>query len=208
MDQDRIIASPEQPDELILLFHGVGSHPDNLLTTSEFIRGLKPNAAIVSVGAPYEFDMGGGLQWFSVSGVTEENRAARINEVMPEFIQRVRRYQAMFLVGYEHTRLIGFSQGAIMSLQSVLYEELLAGHVVSLSGRMANYPLMAPVATKTVHFSFIHGAADPVIASNQAVNASNHLKSLGFTTSLSIVPGMAHEINREALALLRAELLD
>ncbi|WP_221798793.1 esterase [Oceanobacter mangrovi] len=206
MNEDYIVARPLEPRQLVLLYHGVGSHSNNLIPLGEILASFLPDAAIVSVAAPDPCDLGGGLQWFSVKGVTENNRQARVLEAMPGFLNSVRRYQAMFLVAPQDTVLIGFSQGAIMSLEAAMYENDLAGRVVSLSGRMATLPVMAPVAASSVAFSFIHGTADPVIAAEWATSAEQHLKSLGFTASLSLVPEMGHEINSDVLSLLKAEL--
>jgi len=206
MKEDRVIHQPLNPQELILLFHGVGSHPDNLIPLADFIAGIKPDAVIVSVAAPDDCDLGGGLQWFSVKGVTEVNRHPRIMEAMPAFLSRIRRYQARFLIAPEQTILIGFSQGAIMSLEAVMSENQLASKVVSLSGRMAILPLLAPGVSRDVRFSFIHGTDDPVINIDDARRAAEHLRSLGFAVSMVSIPQGGHEINRETLTLLISEI--
>ena len=36
---------------------------------------------------PRPADLGGGWQWFSVRGVTEDSRPARIAEAMPSFVR-------------------------------------------------------------------------------------------------------------------------
>ena len=77
-----------------------------------------PHALIVSIGG-VEPCVPDGRQWFSVEGVTEENRQARIDAIMPTFIETVRYWQEKSGVGTDATALIGFSQGAIMSLESV-----------------------------------------------------------------------------------------
>lgn len=51
--------------------------------------------------------------------MTEENRQARIDAAMPAFIDTVRYWQQQSGVGADATALIGFSQGSIMSLESV-----------------------------------------------------------------------------------------
>ncbi len=66
---------------------------------------------MVSIGGPEAFGNGAGRQWFSVQDVTEENRAARIADVMPQFVAVVRHWQQLSGVGYAGTALVGFSQG-------------------------------------------------------------------------------------------------
>jgi phospholipase/carboxylesterase len=51
--------------------------------------------------------------------VTEENRQARIDAIMPVFIETVRYWQQQSGVNALATALIGFSQGSIMALEGV-----------------------------------------------------------------------------------------
>lgn len=44
--------------------------------------------------SPESSDLGSGWQWFSVRGVTEENRPARVAEATPSFVRCVRDWQA------------------------------------------------------------------------------------------------------------------
>jgi predicted esterase len=126
--------------QLFLLFHGVGATPDDLVPIGEFLARAFPNSTVASVPAPFPSDFGSGLQWFSVNGVTEANRPARIEQAMPRFVQTVRELQRRFGVKPEATVLAGFSQGAIMALESARLGHALAGRVVSLSGRFAQLP--------------------------------------------------------------------
>jgi phospholipase/carboxylesterase len=45
-----------------------------------------------------------GRQWFSVQGVTEENRQQRIDAIMPTFIETVRYWQEQSGVGPRRPR--------------------------------------------------------------------------------------------------------
>lgn len=187
------------PDQLILLFHGVGSTPEGLVPMGKRLADEFPQAAIISVPSPDPCDLGAGLQWFSVRGITEENRAQRIADTMPRFVERIRGLQQATGTTAEQTVLIGFSQGAIMALEVTQKDELVAGRVASFAGRFANLPQQAPAAT-TLHF--IHGKNDPVIAYGYAVSAAERLISLGAGVTLDLVPQLAHGINPEAIDLL------
>lgn len=187
------------PDLLILLFHGVGSTPEGLVPMGKRLADEFPQAAIISVPSPDPCDLGAGLQWFSVRGITEDNRAQRIADTMPRFVERIRGLQQATGTTAEQTVLIGFSQGAIMALEVTQKDELVAGRVASFAGRFANPPQQPPAAT-TLHF--IHGKNDPVIAYGYAVSAAERLISLGADVTLDLVPQLAHGINAEAVDLL------
>ena len=80
-----------------------------------------PDAAIVSLQAPEA--SGPGWQWFSVRGVTKADSPARVTAAMPPFVQAVNQRQQACAMEPARTTLIGFSQGAIMALESTELEK-------------------------------------------------------------------------------------
>jgi phospholipase/carboxylesterase len=189
---------PPSPQRLALLFHGVGALPQNMVTLGRAIAEADPQTAVVSVASPDPSGTGGGFQWFSVRGITEENRPARVAEAMQGFITCVLDWQAKTGVGADATTLIGFSQGAIMSLESTQQPVVIAGRVISLSGRFAAAPRVSPPCP--VHL--IHGDADPIIAAAHAREAHDQLTAIGAEVTLDILPGLAHTIDFAATRLL------
>ncbi len=91
---DRRRAAGRLRADLVLLFHGVGASAANLLPLAEWIAQGRPDAFVVSVDAPHPSGLGSGREWFSVLGVTEDNRVPRIAEAMPLFRDTVARWQA------------------------------------------------------------------------------------------------------------------
>ncbi|MDO8933247.1 MAG: phospholipase, partial [Rhodocyclaceae bacterium] len=102
--------------QLILLSHGVGSNAQSLAGLGQAYAQVFPQAMVVAVDAPHPSELApGGRQWFSVTGVTEENRVERVDAVLPAFEFAVRHWQERSGVGTAGTALVGFSQGAIMA---------------------------------------------------------------------------------------------
>ena len=132
-----------------------------------------------------------------MQGVTEQNRHQRIAEAMPLFVKTVRDWQQKSAVNPADTILIGFSQGAIMSLESTKVEQNLAGRIVSFSGRFASLPETALVGETQIHF--VHGQSDPVIAANNAVIAAERLQQLGNSCTLDLAPKVAHGISPQMI---------
>lgn len=109
-----VVQSPAQPaQQLLLLFHGVGDNPVAMGEIGSWFAPLFPDALVVSIGGVEPSGPASGRQWFSVQGVTEENRRARIDAIMPVFIETVRYWQKQSGVGANATALIGFSQGRL-----------------------------------------------------------------------------------------------
>jgi phospholipase/carboxylesterase len=112
----------------IIFLHGVGSSGAAMRPLAE-AAGV---ALVVCVPAgPQPFDMGPGRQWFSVKGITEENRPARVAAAMPGFRAVIEGF-----ADPQHSVLVGFSQGAIMALHAVA-DGLQVKAIFALSGRLA-----------------------------------------------------------------------
>ncbi|QRR32441.1 esterase [Hydrogenophaga sp. YM1] len=189
-----VVARPSNASQLILLFHGVGSSAANLVPLGRHIANAIPNAIVVSVDGPHPSSMGGGREWFSVAGVTEENRPARVAQALPAFVAQVEQWQAETGLGPPQTSLVGFSQGAIMSLEST-QANVLAQCVVAVAGRFAQPPRLAPQGVK---FRFVHGDLDGVISPHFSQEAAERLRSLGSDGYAQIVPDLGHGIDARA----------
>lgn len=200
---DLILQRPTTPSQLVLLFHGVDSSARDLAPLGEALAPHLPGAAIVSVQAPEA--AGRGWQWFSVQRVTEINRPARVAEAMPGFIQAVRQWQEACATGPARTTLIGFSQGAIMALESTQLENPLATRVIALSGRFARPPRVVPGATRT---HLMHGDADAVMPVRLAVDALAQLQSLGAAATLDRFAGLGHAIDARVVDAIVRRLDD
>src|SRR4051812_24029638 len=108
-DASIVIARPQSASRLVLLFHGVGSSAANLVPLGDAIAQAQPDAVVVSVDGPHASTLGSGREWFSVVGITEQNRPQRIAEVMPLFLQTVHKWQQESGIGPDRTVLVGFS---------------------------------------------------------------------------------------------------
>jgi len=191
---DLILQLPTTPSQLVLLFHGVGSSSRDLAPLGETLAPQLPRAAIVSVQAPEA--AGPGWQWFSVQGVNEANRASRVAGAMALFKRSVRQWQTACAVAPERTTLIGFSQGAIMALESTQLESPVAERVIAIAGRYARPPRTAHAAVRT---HLMHGDADGIMPVQGAIDALAQLQGLGAMVTLDRFPGLGHGIDRRVV---------
>jgi len=194
--QDAVIiqrsSSPRQgPAELVLLFHGVGSDAESLRPLGEALGGRLNHAWIVSVRSPDASELGG-WQWFSVQGITEANRPARVAATMPRFVQTIRHWQREAGIDAAATTLIGFSQGAIMTLESTQVLQPPAGRVVAIAGRFAQTPRVAPAS---VRLHLMHGEQDQVMPVALAAAAAERLRDLGANVTLDRFAGLGHGVD-------------
>jgi phospholipase/carboxylesterase len=190
MKNDLIVQSPAQPRELVLLFHGVGSSATDLVPLGQALASHHPDAQIVSVQAPDA--IGQGWQWFTVQGISEENRPARVAAALPGFNAAVRSWQQASGADAGRTTLIGFSQGAIMALEATQADTSLAGRVFALSGRFAKPPRVAPPGTL---YHLMQGDADPLMPVSLAIDSHARLLALQARATLDRFPGLGHAID-------------
>ena len=178
---------------LLILLHGVGSRAEDLLPLAHTLRARFAQAAIVIPQGPQAFDGGpAGRQWFSVQGVTEENRVPRVASALPPLIDWIRATQQRLGVEASATALVGFSQGAILSLEAVTQVDGLVGRVLAFSGRYAQLPATAPQET-TLHL--FHGSVDPVIPVSHTRTAIEHLSALQGDITVDIAEGVGHQLH-------------
>lgn len=202
-----VVAHPQDATSLVLLFHGVGSSAVDLVPLGEAIAQAHPSAMVVSVDAPHPSTLGRGREWFSVVGVTEQNRPERVQAVMPLFLETVAHWQKSGEIAPANTVLVGFSQGAIVSLESTQAQArpATAGRVIALAGRFAHPPRRAPDGLR---YHLIHGERDTVVPTSCSLDAARALQALGGAVTLDLLPGLGHGIDARALKLVQGYLGD
>lgn len=196
MSEPIVIQVPTAPDRLVLLFHGVGGTPENMVPLARRLAAVLPEAAVISVPGPDRCDMGAGYQWFSVRGITEENRRDRVTHAMDRFAGTIRELQRIHRCTPAQTVLVGFSQGGIMALESGLLLNAPATHVVSLAGRFVQLPQAAPGSTV---FNLLHGARDGVIDPALSTAAARQLAHLSAAVTFDLIRNLGHGINEEMI---------
>ena len=178
----------------VIFLHGVGSSG----------AAMRPLAAALGLAGgahfpdgPQPFDMGPGRQWFSVRGVTEENRPARVKAALPAFCTAVES-----LGDPRDSILVGFSQGAIMALHAVA-DGRPAKAVLALSGRLAG-PVEARADWPPI--TLLHGDSDAVMPPALARATAGWLQDAGATPSLTVLDGLGHAIDARVLEHLSRHL--
>ncbi len=195
-----ILQQPHQAAQLILLFHGVGSTAQSMAPLGLAYAQAFPQAMVVALDSPYASELApGGRQWFSVTGITEDNRVERVAGALPTFEYAVRYWQQRAGVDAAGTALVGFSQGAIMALASALRPEPVAARVIAIAGRFAQLPEAPLHEGSTVHL--LHGKADTVMPYSHAIEGALRLKALGADFTADVLPFIGHELHPDLMDL-------
>jgi phospholipase/carboxylesterase len=178
-------------NSLIVLLHGVGGTPADMAPLAALIAAQAPHMNVVAPPAAVPCDRGGaGHQWFSVEGITEENRPGRIRAALPAFVATIEALQRAHGVGPESTVLAGFSQGAIMAL-AACKDRFLARHVVAIAGRFAPLP---DAWERRTAVTLVHGRMDRTMPVQHSERAFECLAALGADVRLDVVPRAVHQL--------------
>lgn len=184
-------------EQLMILLHGWGAGAADMAPLALALRHEFPQAALLAPEGFEPVDSGlAGRQWFSLDGITDANRAPRVAAVLPRLADWLRAAQTATGLGPAATALVGFSQGAILSLELVQRHDGIAGRVLSFSGRYAALPEQAPAQT-TLHF--FHGETDTVIPAEHSRLAMERLAALQGDATIDIARGAGHELPPELM---------
>lgn len=195
---------------LLLLLHGVGSHEGDLMGLAPYLDG---RFFVASARAPLV--LGPGMYgWFEVQldphrPVIKPEQAEASRLALIRFIGEL---SETYETDPRRVFLMGFSQGAIMSLSVLLTRpDVLAG-VVAMSGRVLPEVLArmaAPEALRDLPVLVVHGLADPILPIHHGREIRDRLAGLPLRLTYKEYP-MGHQVSEESLAdvtaWLRAEL--
>ncbi|MDC7682243.1 dienelactone hydrolase family protein [Asticcacaulis sp. BYS171W] len=193
---------------LVIFLHGVGSEGAALIGLARHWAQTLPDAVFEAPDGPEPFDMSphvSGHQWFSVKGVTAENRAARVAAARPAFDATITTLMAKHGIDDPaQVALVGFSQGSIMALDAIATGRWPVAAVVAFSGRLSTPDPLTPSPTPVL---LIHGRDDDVIPYNETEGAAHRLSDAGLMVEAHILDGLTHSINASGSRLASAFLV-
>ena len=184
---------------LLLLLHGVGSNEEDLFELGQYVD---PRFFIVSARGPITL-MPGAYAWYHVQFLPDD---MRINFREVEHSRSILQRFMVELIESYHTDpqrvyLMGFSQGAIMSLSLALTVPAQLAGVVAMSGRLLPeiMPLVAPPqALQDFPIFMAHGVDDAVIPIRAGRAAHEQLLQLPVDLTYREYR-MGHQVSLESL---------
>jgi len=159
----RATVAGEQPPLLVLL-HGIGADESDLLPIAQH---LDPRLKVVSLRAPHRYQIG--YAWFQIAFRSDGSvvpDVAQARDALADLVRWLEAAPGRLRTDPRRTYLLGFSQGAMMSLGALrTIPDRLAG-VVALSGRWADGLFEAPAPrdeVARVPLFVAHGTYDTVL---------------------------------------------
>lgn len=189
----------------ILTLHGRGATGEELMPLADEIA--LPGLRWIFPDAPFLFpDDFGGRMWYSsppqeLSGILESRRL--LFDLLDRLITREG-------IPSERIALMGFSQGAVMSLDVGLRFPKRLAAIVALSGYLASPETLAvekSPASAGTPILLVYGTMDEVVSAEGSRRASDILAKEGFQPRLQEYP-MGHQVIPEEIKLIRDFLKD
>ena len=188
----------EQPESYGILLHGYGANGADLIGLAPAVQQILPTMSFIAPDAP---DMcaqnSAGFEWFDLDDFSPAARQRGAAYAWPKLSAFLASVTETHQIGYDQLVLIGFSQGAAMSLHAALQLEEAIHAVIGFSGFLPHSNPKNHGATCPIHL--VHGDCDPVVPIQASVQAQSTLQALGFQISLHQCAGLTHGINDEGL---------
>lgn len=190
---------------LVVLLHGVGADAASFQDIGHALASAIPSAEMLVPDGFHPFDGATtGRQWFSLTGVTDANRPARVRAGGEEVSRWIDAELARRGLGGERLVLVGFSQGAMVSAWLAMHRSPRPAAVVLLSGRVdVDEP---PPSGPPFPVMVAHGDRDGVIASSTVEPGARILQAAGGRVTTRVYPGLAHNVDGRELDEVRAFL--
>jgi phospholipase/carboxylesterase len=190
---------------LVVFLHGYGADGADLLGLADVLAPHLPGAAFVAPDAPERCIGGGfGFQWFPIpwldgspQAAAEAGLAASVKDLNGFLDARL----ADEGLSAERMVLIGFSQGAMMSLEVAPRRDEAAAGVVAISGRLLRPEALAVEAKVRPPVLLMHGDQDAVVPFTDMAKAGDALVAAGFPTYGHVMQGTGHGIAPDGLGV-------
>ena len=194
-------ASKGTPAQLVVLCHGLGADGHDLIDLAPTWGHALPDAAFVSVDAPFAHDSGFGRQWWSVADRSPPVVEAGVRGAA-EFLSRFIDAELQRLgLPTDRYALMGFSQGAMTVLFTGLRRASAPRAILAFSGALIAPESLATELANHAPVLLVHGEADDVVPAQRSRDAEAALRAANVPVEAVYVPRLGHGIDDTGLAM-------
>lgn len=205
-------ASRGAAKSIVVFVHGYGADGADLLGLADPLAPHLPDTVFFAPDAPDTVPgMPFGRQWFPIprfDGSTEEQAEQGLIAAAEDLNAFLDARLAEEGLPPEALALVGFSQGAMMSLHVAPRRASAMAGVVAISGRLLQPDRLVPETQVRPPVLLIHGDSDDVVPFDSMAEAGNALVGAGFETYAHVMKGTGHGIAPDGLSVALAFLKD
>jgi len=191
-------------NKLVVFLHGYGADGKDLIDLAKPFGMALPNASFISPDAPHTCAMSPqGRQWFPIEEIPKGAIKASLG------LLGLIDYEAKKLnLTFKDVILIGFSQGAMMSMQCLLINNEQLGAIIGYSGALKEENIDAAddqILNGKHKYSdtpilLVHGEQDEVVPFQSLEKSKNLLNKIGFNVQTLSRQDLAHGIDPEGIS--------
>ena len=196
-------AKSGEPTSIVVFVHGYGADGADLLGLADVLAPHLPDTTFYAPDAPEACNGNPfGYQWFPIpwmDGSSEAAAAAGLAasaEALNGFLDACLAEADLMDADLA---LVGFSQGAMMSLHVAPRRAKAIAAVVAISGRLLEPDALAGALKVKPPVLLIHGDQDPVVPFSSMKAAGDVLIANGFETFGHVMTGTGHGIANDGL---------
>lgn len=201
----RVAAQSGQAKSLVVFLHGYGADGADLLGLADPLAPHLPDTVFIAADAPSPCAGNPfGRQWFPIprfDGSSEVEAAVEMNRAADDLNAFLDKRLAEEGLAPAALALVGFSQGAMMSLHIAPRRAVAMAGVVAISGRLLRPQVLAQEASVKPPVLLIHGDRDDVVPFQEMQIAGNALVAAGFQTFGHVMQGTGHGIAPDGLGV-------
>lgn len=201
----RVAAASGKTKSLVVFLHGYGADGADLLGLADPLAPHLPDTVFMAPDAPDPCAGNPfGRQWFPIprfDGSSEVDAAIAMNRAAADLNAFLDQRLAEEGLTPAALALIGFSQGAMMSMHIAPRRAQAMAGVVAISGKLMLPQMLAQEAKVKPPVMLIHGDRDDVVPFGEMQAAGNALVAAGFATFGHVMQGTGHGIAPDGLGV-------
>ncbi len=204
------IPSREEQKNVMLCLHGYGSNKEDFVRLVPYMQETLKHTTFIVPNAPFQChdDLMSSSplnshMWFPLKidetgvNIISMDSISKASDILMEFIMFV---QNKYEVTTEQIVLLGFSQGAILSLHNCLYHNKTYMGVISHSGAFYSYePFAKAKINNTQNILLLHGKIDYIVPFELFEHTVNFLEKYDVKYNFYIRDDMGHYIEEDTL---------
>lgn len=193
-------ASKAKPRQLVILCHGLGADAFDLIDLAPSWQHACPDALFASVHAPFQHDSGFGRQWWSVADRSAAVTEAGVRTAAPYLHGFIDAELSRLGLPAEAYAMMGFSQGAMISLFTGLRRPVAPRAILAFSGALIAPEKLAVELANRAPVLLVHGEADEVVPVSRSHDAEAALAAAGVPVDAHYVPRLGHGIDETGIS--------
>lgn len=198
----------KNPDYLVVFLHGYGANGENLLNLSHEFQQVLPKAHFISPNAiePWEGGFPNSYQWFSLNHGFERKNLAQMaaniikaNKILAQFIDL---QLSRLNLTTKNLFLVGFSQGAMMSMYQGLMASQKPAGIVAFSGKLILPEMLGEKVSEEntkPEICLIHGQSDSVVPFENFLESKKILTEKNIPFESHAIPNLDHSIDIQGI---------